>query len=58
MYKRQGMNNYIRETFTKQYWLHEIYPDKIRDAHLSGDLHLHDLGFFGPYCQWDGVSRL
>ena len=49
-----GMNNYIRETFTKQYWLHEIYPDKIRDAHLSGDRHLHDLGFFGPYCAgWD-----
>ncbi|MEG1993756.1 MAG: ribonucleoside triphosphate reductase [Oscillospiraceae bacterium] len=49
-----GMNNYIRETFTKQYWLHEIYPDKIRDAHLSGDIHLHDLGFFGAYCAgWD-----
>ncbi len=49
-----GMNNYIRETFTKQYWLHEIYPQSIRDAHLSGDLHLHDLGFFGPYCAgWD-----
>lgn len=49
-----GMNNYIRETFTKQYWLHEIYPQSIRSAHLSGDLHLHDLGFFGPYCAgWD-----
>lgn len=49
-----GMNNYIREIFTKQYWLHEIYPDAIRDAHLSGALHLHDLGFFGPYCAgWD-----
>ncbi len=49
-----GMNNYIRETFTKQYWLHEIYPEEIRKAHLSGDLHLHDLGFFGPYCAgWD-----
>ena len=49
-----GMNNYIRETFTKQYWLHEIYPEKIRKAHQSGDLHLHDLGFFGPYCAgWD-----
>ncbi len=49
-----GMNNYIRETFTKQYWLHEIYPENIRNAHLSGDLHLHDLGFFGPYCAgWD-----
>lgn len=49
-----GMNNYIRETFTRQYWLHEIYPESIRKAHLSGDLHLHDLGFFGPYCAgWD-----
>lgn len=49
-----GMNNYVRETFTKQYWLHEVYPAEVRNAHLSGDLHLHDLGFFGPYCAgWD-----
>lgn len=49
-----GMNNYIRETFTKQYWLHEIYPEEVRRAHQNGDLHLHDLGFFGPYCAgWD-----
>lgn len=49
-----GMNNYIRETFTKQYWLHEIYPETIRNAHLSGDMHIHDLGLFGPYCAgWD-----
>lgn len=49
-----GLNNYIREAFTKNYWLHEIYPEDIRNAHLSGDLHLHDLGFFGPYCAgWD-----
>ena len=49
-----GMNYYIREAFTKQYWLHEIYPEEVRRAHLSGDLHLHDLGFFGPYCAgWD-----
>jgi anaerobic ribonucleoside-triphosphate reductase len=49
-----GLNNYIREAFTKQYWLHEIYPEDIREAHTSGDCHLHDLGFFGPYCAgWD-----
>lgn len=49
-----GLNNYIREAFTKNYWLHEIYPDEIRNAHLSGDIHMHDLGFFGPYCAgWD-----
>ncbi|MDR0570363.1 MAG: ribonucleoside triphosphate reductase [Clostridiales Family XIII bacterium] len=49
-----GMNNYVRETFTKQYWLHEVYPQEVRQAHLEGDIHLHDLGFFGPYCAgWD-----
>jgi ribonucleoside-triphosphate reductase len=49
-----GLNNYIREAFTKNYWLHEIYPDEIRNAHTSGDIHIHDLGFFGPYCAgWD-----
>jgi ribonucleoside-triphosphate reductase len=49
-----GLNNYIREAFTKRYWLHEIYPEEVRDAHVNGDIHLHDLGFFGPYCAgWD-----
>lgn len=49
-----GLNNYVRETFTKKYWLHEIYPDDVREAHESGEAHIHDLGFFGPYCAgWD-----
>jgi anaerobic ribonucleoside-triphosphate reductase len=49
-----GLNNYIREAFTENYWLHEIYPQEIRNAHISGDIHIHDLGFFGPYCAgWD-----
>lgn len=49
-----GLNNYIREAFTKNYWLHEVYPEDIRNAHIAGDIHIHDLGFFGPYCAgWD-----
>ena len=49
-----GMNNYIREAFTRRYWLNEVYPTEIRDAHQSGAMHIHDLGFFGPYCcGWD-----
>lgn len=49
-----GLNNYVREAFTKKYWLYEIYPENIRKAHESGDAHIHDLGFFGPYCAgWD-----
>ncbi|MCK7489064.1 MAG: ATP cone domain-containing protein [Anaerotruncus sp.] len=42
------------KNFTKNYWLHEIYPDDVRAAHQNGDIHIHDLGFFGPYCAgWD-----
>jgi ribonucleoside-triphosphate reductase len=49
-----GLNNYVREAFTKSYWLNEIYPDNIRNLHNSGAIHIHDLGFFGAYCVgWD-----
>lgn len=49
-----GMNNYIREAFTRSYWLNEVYPVEIREAHQSGSMHIHDLGFYGPYCcGWD-----
>ena len=49
-----GLNNYVRESFTKHYWLNEVYPMEVREAHLSGAIHLHDLGFFGGYCAgWD-----
>ncbi len=49
-----GLNNYVRETFTKKYWLYEVYPEEVRSSHENGDCHIHDLGFFGPYCAgWD-----
>lgn len=49
-----GLNNYVREVFTKKYWLYEVYPEEVRRAHENGDCHIHDLGFFGPYCAgWD-----
>ena len=49
-----GLNSYVREFFTKKYWLHEVYPAEVREAHESGDMHIHDLGFFMPYCAgWD-----
>ena len=49
-----GLNNYVRESFTKNYWLNEIYPQEVKEAHESGAMHLHDLGFFGAYCVgWD-----
>ncbi len=49
-----GLNNYVREFFTKNYWLHEVFPAEVRRVHESGEAHIHDLGFLGPYCAgWD-----
>ena len=49
-----GLNNYVREAFTKKYWLYEVYPLTCAGRTRAGDVHIHDLGFFGPYCAgWD-----
>jgi len=49
-----GLNNYVREEFTKKYWLNEVYPTDVATAHREGVFHIHDLGFFGSYCVgWD-----
>ena len=50
----QGLNNYIASEVSKTYWLYKIYPKEVRDAHTSGDFHIHDLNIIAPYCVgWD-----
>jgi anaerobic ribonucleoside-triphosphate reductase len=50
----QGLNNYISSDVTSEYWLNSIYPPEIRNAHKSGDIHLHDLSLLSVYCVgWD-----
>ena len=50
----QGLNNHIVESITSKYWLNKIYNKNLRDAHIRGDLHIHDLGLLAPYCcGWD-----
>ncbi len=53
-YSLQGLNNHISSSFTSHYWLHKVYPNEISDAHIKGDIHIHDLGILGTYCVgWD-----
>ena len=53
-YSLQGLNNYISSEISKIYWLNKIYSTEVRDAHVQGDLHLHDLGQLSVYCVgWD-----
>ena len=49
-----GLNNYLRGSLIENNWLYKIYPAEVRQAHQDGDAHIHDLGFWGPYCAgWD-----
>ncbi len=58
-YSLQGLNNYIASEVSKTYWLNKIYPQEIRNAYDSGDLHLHDLGTLAVYCVgWDLMDLL
>ncbi|MEJ2638286.1 MAG: ribonucleoside triphosphate reductase [Desulfosarcinaceae bacterium] len=53
-YSLQGLNHYISSEISKTYWLHAIYPEAVRTAHETGDLHLHDLNLLSTYCVgWD-----
>ncbi len=53
-YSIQGLNNYIASEISKQYWLNKIYTADIRNAHLNGDIHIHDLNIISVYCVgWD-----
>lgn len=53
-YSIQGLNNYIASEISKNYWLNKIYNEKIKNAHLSGDIHIHDLNIISVYCVgWD-----
>jgi hypothetical protein len=55
----QGLNNYISSEVSKIYWLNKIYPPEVRNAHLNGDIHIHDLNILSVYCVgWDLLDLL
>jgi ribonucleoside-triphosphate reductase len=55
----QGLNNFISSDVTSEYWLNRVYPERIREAHRSGDIHIHDLNQLSVYCVgWDLMDLL
>lgn len=53
-YSLQGLNNYVSSEISKVYWLNKVYPEVVREAHSSGDFHIHDLNILSVYCVgWD-----
>ena len=45
-----SMNKYITAEVSKDYWLHEVYPDPIAKAYVDGYMQIHDLGGLTLYC--------
>ena len=53
-YSVQGLNNYLASNLSKSYWLNKIYSKKVKEAHINGDIHIHDLNIVAGYCVgWD-----
>jgi ribonucleoside-triphosphate reductase (formate) len=53
-YSLQGLNNYVASVVSSKYWMNRVYSKDIRDAHESGDFHIHDLQLVAAYCcGWD-----
>ena len=53
-YSLQGLNFHISSIISSQYWLNRIYPEAVKNAHINGDFHIHDLGTLSVYCVgWD-----
>ena len=53
-YSIQGLNNYLASNLSKSYWLNKIYSKKVKETHINGDIHIHDLNIVAGYCVgWD-----
>lgn len=51
IYSYGGLSKYILGEVTKDYWLREVYPEDIAQAHIKGYINLHDLNNgLVPYC--------
>ena len=50
----QGLNNFVTTKVMNTYWLNKVLSPDMKNAHLTGDLHIHDLNLLSSYCSgWD-----
>lgn len=58
-YALSGMEHHIASSVVARYVLDRVYPMEISDAHINGDLHVHDLGKgICGYCAGWSLSQL
>ena len=53
----EGTNLTLAESIKKEFALLTVFSQRVADAHLAGDIHLHDLGFIDrPYCSGQSLE--
>ncbi|HOT61942.1 MAG TPA: ribonucleoside triphosphate reductase [Treponemataceae bacterium] len=45
-------------TITANYWLKNIYPEEVAEAHKTAAFHIHDLSMFSGYCAGWSIRQL
>ena len=55
----EATNLTLAEGIKKEYALLSVFSPKVGDAHMRGDIHLHDLGFIDrPYCSGQSLEYI
>ncbi|MGC8809681.1 MAG: anaerobic ribonucleoside-triphosphate reductase [bacterium] len=55
----EATNLTLAERIKKEYALLNVFAQEIGDAHMRGDIHLHDLGFIDrPYCSGQSLEYI
>jgi len=57
-YSLGGLILHNSGTLTANYWLRNVYPEAIAEAHQNADFHLHDLSMFSGYCAGWSLRQL
>jgi ribonucleoside-triphosphate reductase len=58
-YSLSGLLNYISGSVIANYTLYKTYPIEVADAHMNGDMHIHDLSMgLSGYCAGWSLRQL
>jgi len=57
-YSIGGLILYGSGALAKDYWLNNIYDEEIKNAHIDGDIHIHDLSMLSGYCAGWSLKQL
>ncbi len=49
-YSNGGLILNVSGKVTANYWLSNVYPAEVGEAHRNGDIHIHDLDMLAAYC--------